>query len=83
MKEFDYNLSVEEATLALRIVSYVVANSKKDESADEDGIFIRVSEFIKFFRYEDIPTLVSLVNRYPIYPNLSDKIIDWQIEGED
>lgn len=83
MKEFDYNLSVEEAKLALSIVSYVVEHSKKDEPADEDGIFIRVSEFFKFIRYEDIPTLVSLVNKYPIIPNLSSKIIDWQTEWED
>lgn len=82
MKELDYNLSVEEATLALRLVSYVVEHAKKDD-ADEDGIFIQVSEFIKFIRHEDLPTLVSLVNRYPIHPNLASKIIDWQTEGED
>ena len=83
MKKFDYTLSVEEAELALRFVSYVVEHASKDEPEDEDGIFISVSDFIKFIPHDDLPILVSLVERYPIFPNLSQKVIDWQITGEE
>lgn len=83
MKKFDYTLSAEEAELALRFVSYVVEHASKDEHEDEDGIFISVSEFIKFIPHDDLPTLVSLVERYPIFRNLPEKVIDWQTPGEE
>lgn len=82
MKDLDYTMSFEEARLALSLVSYVVENASKDD-ADEDGIFLNVSEFLKFIPYDDLPILVSLCNRFPTYPILSQKVIDWQTpEGE-
>lgn len=83
MKPFNFNLSREEARLALELVAYVVYNAKKDEHDNQEGIFINVSEFLKFIRYEDLPNLVSLVDKYSIYEDLDLKIKGWQTEGED
>lgn len=83
MKDFNFNLSEEEVRLALRLVVSLLDEATKDEHEDEDGIFISVSDFFKFIPYEDLPLLVSLVEKYPIMPNLAQKIIDWQTDGED
>lgn len=83
MKNLNLKLSKEETRLALELVSYVVYNATKDEEDNKDGIFINVSEFLKFIRYEDLPTLVSLVDKYSVYEDLDLKIIGWQTEGED
>ena len=83
MKDLNFKLSKEEQRLALELVSYVVYNATKDEEDNKDGIFINVSEFLKFIRYEDLPTLVSLVDKYSVYEDLDLKIIGWQTEGEE
>ena len=83
MKNLNFKLSKEEQRLALELVSYVVYNATKDEEDNKDGIFINVSEFLKFIRYEDLPTLVSLVYKYSVYEDLDLKIIGWQTEGEE
>ena len=83
MKDFNYNLSAEEAGLALRLVSFLVEEATKEESEDKDGIFISVSDFLTFIRYDELPLLVSLVDKSFINPSLAQKIIDWQTDGED
>lgn len=83
MKDFNYNLSAEEARLALRLVSFLVEEATKEESEDEDGIFISVSDFLTFIRHDELPLLVSLVDKSFINPNLAQKIIDWQTDWED
>ena len=83
MKDFNYNLSAEEAGLALRLVAFLVEQATKDESEDEDGIFISVSDFLTFIRHDELPLLVSLVDKSFINPGLVQKVIDWQIDGED
>lgn len=83
MKNLNFKLSKEEQRLALELVSYVVYNATKDEEDNKAGIFINVSEFLKLIRYEDLPTLVSLVDKYSVYEDLDLKIIGWQTEGEE
>lgn len=76
MEERLFNLSKEEAELALRIVNYVVAHSTIDAQSDADGIYLEVEDFIKYISAEDTPTLIKLLQRLRIYPCLDQKILD-------
>lgn len=81
MEERLFNLSKEEAKLALLIVNYVVAHATIDAKSDADGIYLEVEDFIKYIPAEDIPTLIKLLQRLRIYPCLDQKILDAIIEN--
>lgn len=76
MEERLFNLSKEEAELALRIVNYVVAHATIDAKSDADGIYLEVEDFIKYISAEDTPNLIKLLQRLRIYPCLDKKILD-------
>lgn len=76
MEERLFMLSKAEAELALRIVNYVVAHSTIDAKSDADGIYLEVQDFIKYISAEDTPTLIKMLQRLRLYPDLDGKILD-------
>lgn len=74
MKKRLFMITRAEEELALTIVNYVVDHSTI--KSDEDGIFLEVEDFLEYIPAEDIPTLIKLLQRRRIYPNLDDKIIE-------
>ena len=76
MKERTLILSEDEASLALRIVNYVVYNSTIDRISDEDGIFLDVNTFSKYISAEDIPVLVKMLQRPSAFYGLDEKVLD-------
>ena len=76
MKERRFILSRAEAELALTIINYVVLNSSIDAKTDDSGIYLEVQSFFKYISAEEIPTLISLLQRYRYFEDLDGKIID-------
>lgn len=76
MKERKFILSRSEAELALEIVNYVVLNSSIDAKTDADGIYLEVENFLKFITADQIPILISLLQRLRLFEDLDDKVID-------
>lgn len=76
MKERKFILSRAEAELALEIVNYVVLNSSIDAKTDSDGIYLEVENFLKFITADQIPILISLLQRLRLFEDLDDKVID-------
>lgn len=76
MKERTLILSQAESELALRIINYVVYNSSIDAKSDADGIYLEVSKFFKYISAEDTPTLIKMLQRLRLFPDLDGKILD-------
>lgn len=76
MEESKFILSKAEAELALRIVNYVVYNSTIDAKSDADGIYLEVSKFFKYISAEETPTLIKMLQRLRLFPDLDGKILD-------
>lgn len=76
MKERTLILSEDEAALALRIINYVVFNSTIDSKSDADGIYLEVQDFIKYISAEDTPTLIKMLQRLRLFPDLDGKILE-------
>lgn len=76
MEERRFNLSEDEAALALRIVNYVVYHSTIDAKSDADGIYLEVEDFIKYIRAEETPTLIQLLQRLRLFADLDAKILE-------
>lgn len=76
MEERTLILSEDEASLALRIINYVVFNSTIDAKSDADGIFLEVQDFIKYISAEDTPTLIKMLQRLRLFADLDGKILD-------
>ena len=76
MKERTLILSEDEASLALRIVNYVVYNSTFERMPDEDGIFLDIRSFFKYISAEDIPVLVKMLQRPSAFYGLDKKVLD-------
>lgn len=76
MKDRTFILSRAEAELALTIVNYVVSNSSIDAKSDADGIYLEVQNFIKFISSDDTITLMKMLQRLRLFPDLDGKIFD-------
>lgn len=76
MKDRTFILSRAEAELALTIVNYVVSNSSIDAKSDADGIYLEVHNFIKFISSDDTITLMKMLQRLRLFPDLDGKIFD-------
>ena len=76
MKESKFILSREEAELALRIINYVVFNSTIDAKSDADGIYLEVQDFIKYISAEETPTLIKMLQRLRLFPDLDGNILE-------
>lgn len=76
MKERTLILSQAESELALRIINYVVYNSSIDAKSDADGIYLEVSKFFKYISAEETPTLIKMLQRLRLFPDLDGKILD-------
>ena len=76
MEERTFILSEDEASLALRILNYVVYNSTIDGKSDEDGIFLDVNNFTKYLSAEDIPVLINMLQRPSAFYGLDKKVLD-------
>lgn len=76
MEKRTFMLSRAEAELALKIVNYVVANSTIDAKSDADGIYLEVQDFIKYISADETPTLMRMLQRLRLFPDLDGKIFD-------
>lgn len=76
MEKRTFILSRHEAELALRIVNYVVYNATIDAKSDADGIYLEVQNFTKYISADDTPTLMRMLQRLRLFPDLDGKIFD-------
>lgn len=76
MTKRTFLLSKAESELALRIVNYVVYNCTIDAKSDADGIYLEVTNFIKYISAEELPTLIRLLQRLRLFPDLDGKVLD-------